>query len=340
MSFAGKIAKFLLIFAIILTILPTCLVGCGRNQTVLTEQTFLLDTLVSVTYYRPKDRDAVLEALALCRQYELVFSRTDPDSELYRLNHAEQAELSAPLAQVLDAALAWCERSGGRFDITLGGISALYDFSGTAPHRPTDAELDEALRHVGWDGVLLSGDTARRTDPDTVIDLGAAAKGFIADEMKALLQSRGVEHAIISLGGNVLVLGNRPDGKPYQIGIRNPVLAPEPDSSSGLAAAVSVTDASVVTSGVYERCFTEDGITYHHLLNPETGLPLHNGLASVSIVGPSSLQCDILSTVCFAMGPEDGMALIETLPEYEALFITHDLVQYPSSGFPDSPLSE
>jgi thiamine biosynthesis lipoprotein len=146
--------------------------------------------------------------------------------------------------------------------------------------------------------------------------------------MKELLIERGVEHAIISLGGNVLCLGGKPGGEDYKVGIQYP----ERDSTA-LAATVAVREESVVTSGVYERFFVEDGVTYHHLLDPATGQPLQTGLLAVSVVGPCSARCDALSTVCFALGPEEGRALIDSLDGYEAVFISSDGTQVKTAGF-------
>lgn len=312
-------------FLTIFFILP--LSGCGQASAPQTEQAFLLDTVVSVTYYARRDRAAVLEAMDLCREYELVFSRTDPASELYRLNAVGTMAVSPALREVLELALDYCARSGGRYDITLGGVSALYDFSGN-PHRPDGGALAEALRHVGWQNVRIEGDTVTLSDPAAVIDLGSVAKGWIADRMAEALRARGVKRAILSLGGNILCLGGRPDGTAYRVGIQYP----ERDSTA-LAATVSVRDGSVVTSGVYERFFIDGGAVFHHLLDPATGQPLRTGLLSVSIVGPSSADCDALSTLCFALGPEEGLALIDAMEGYEALFVTEDHAYLRSAGF-------
>ena len=321
-----KTVKIILIIFITIIIASNAS-ACGQKAAATTEQRFFLDTIVTVTYYRGADRGAVLEALDLCREYELVFSRTDPESELYRLNASGSMAVSPALREVLEMALDYCAQSGGRYDITLGAVSALYDFSGEA-RRPDDAVLAAALAHVGWENVRIDGDTVTLGDPEAVIDLGSIAKGWIADRMKELLVSRGVEHAILSLGGNVLCLGGKPDGTPYKVGIRYP----ERDSSA-LAATVSVREESIVTSGVYERFFVEDGVTYSHLLDPATGLPLQNGLLAVSIAGPCSARCDALSTLCFALGAEEGLAYVDALEDYEALFIKEDGSQLKSAGF-------
>lgn len=323
----AKKAKLIIIFYITIFFAGN-LSGCGKTAAAKTEQTFLLDTVVSVTYYDAQDLPAVKAALDLCRDYELVFSRTDPRSELYRLNAAGGGTVSSELREVLALALAYCAESGGRYDVSMGGVSALYDFSGDEPHAPDAEALAEALSHVGWEKVHIDGETVTLDDPEAVLDLGSIAKGWIADRMKELLASRGVEHAIISLGGNVLCLGGKPDGAAYRIGIQYP----EKDSTA-LAATVAVRGESVVTSGVYERFFEENGATYHHILDPATGQPIRNGLLAVSIVGPCSANCDALSTVCFALGPEEGLALIDGLDGYEAVFIREDGSQVKSRGF-------
>ena len=303
--------------------------GCGKTAAARTEQAFALDTVVSVTFYSDADRAAVLDALALCKQYEKTFSRTDPESELYRLNAAGSMAVSPDLREVLALALTYCKESGGRYDVTMGAVSALYDFSGDA-HVPDADALAEAVSHVGWENISIEGDTVTLGDPEAVLDLGSVAKGWIADRMRDFLASSGVRHAILTLGGNVLALGGKPDGTAYTVGIR----APEPDTDGMvMAVKLAVRDLSVVTSGVYERCFVENGVTYHHLLDPATGQPLRNGLASVSVVGLCSARCDALSTVCFALGTEEGLALIEGLEGYEAVFIHADGTQVKSTGF-------
>lgn len=325
----GKGPKTAKIALIIFITLFFCLSasGCGQKAAAKTEQTFLLDTIVSVTYYDDADRAAVLEALDLCARYELVFSRTKPESELYKLNAAGTMTVSPELREVLALALDYCKASGGRYDVTMGAVSALYDFSGD-PHFPGDAAISEALSHVGWEKVRIDGDTVTLGDPAAVLDLGSIAKGWIADRMKELLTARGVEHAILSLGGNVLCLGGKPDGTDYTIGIQYP----ERDSTA-LAAKVRIREESVVTSGVYERFFVENGVTYSHLLDPATGLPLSPGLLAVSVVGPCSARCDALSTVCFALGADDGLRFIDALEDYEAVFIREDGAQVKSAGF-------
>ncbi len=146
--------------------------------------------------------------------------------------------------------------------------------------------------------------------------------------MKECLLQHQIDSAVIDLGGNVLTLGNKPDGSPYVIGIQTPFA--ERGVSLGT---VSVSDCSVVSSGIYERYFEKDGILYHHILDTNTGYPIDNALSAVTILAPSSLDADALSTACFALGPESGKELIESLPDTEALFITKKGERIATDGF-------
>jgi len=329
---SSKIIIKLLISSLTAIALSVSCAGCGAGTRSPTQRysktALLLDTVVTLTYYEASDADAVDAALELCKDYEMVFSRTDPDSELYKLNAAGTQAVSDELLCVLRTALNYCNATDGAFDVTMGGVSALYGFSSEHPSAPDDATLRDALNHVGYENLQIDGNTVTLGDPEAVIDLGAVAKGYIADRMRDSLAANGVERAIIDLGGNVLCLGTKPDGSDFRVAIRDP----QGDASSTIVT-VNVHDGCVVTSGVYERSFEQDGVTYHHILDRSTGRSMRNGLLSVSILGAESLQCDALSTVCFVLGPEKGLALIESLEGYEALFITDDMVLHKSTGF-------
>ena len=157
------------------------------------------------------------------------------------------------------------------------------------------------------------------TDPKAAIDLGGIAKGYMADQLKEYLLAEGVTSAIINLGGNVLTVGEKPDGSSFHIGIQKPF-----DKQNATITSVSVKDSSVVTSGSYERYFKIDDTIYHHILNTETGFPCDNGLLSVTILSEKSIDGDVLSTACFALGLEEGQKLIESLEDIDAIFVTQD----------------
>lgn len=159
------------------------------------------------------------------------------------------------------------------------------------------------------------------------IELGAIAKGYIADKIKAYLIEQGVGSATINLGGNMLCVGTKPSGAPFRIGIQKPFA-----DHSQVVGIVDIDDLSVVSSGIYERYITVDGKQYHHILNPATGYPYENGLVSVTIISPKSVDGDALSTSCFCLGLEDGMKLVESQPDCYGIFITSDGELHYSQG--------
>lgn len=328
---AIKKLYFPLIFSLLLLLifsLSAC-ASINRNNTEkYTKTGFYLDTVVSVTVYSEADAAYLDECLSLCGEYEKIFSRTDPESELFRLNSEGSAELSPALSELINTALDYCEISGGRFDISMGAVSDMYAFSSDSPYLPSDVEISDKLKHTGYEKIAVEGNRVTLGDAEAVIDLGAIAKGYIADALAEHLRSKGVESAIIDLGGNILCLGSKPDGSDFKVGIQYPYR-----DSNQVIATLSLSDMSVVTSGIYQRWFEQDGETYHHILDPKTGRSLDNGLISVSIISRRSTDCDALSTTAFAMGLEDGMALINSLPETWAVFITDDMELHYSDGF-------
>lgn len=313
-------------------LLVISLTSCGffneKTTQKITKTDFLLDTVVSVTVYSEADSEAVDECLSMCAEYEKIFSRTDPESELYALNAAGSMSVSDELLELIETALYYCELSDGRFDITMGAVSEMYGFSSGSPSLPDAEAIAEKLSHTGYEKILVDGNTVTLTDPEAVIDLGAIAKGYIADQLAELLAEKGVQSAIIDLGGNILCLGSKPDGSDFAVGIQYPYR-----SNNIIITSAKLSDMSVVTSGVYQRYFEKDGITYHHILDPDTGYSVDNGLLSVSILSENSVDCDGLSTTVFSMGLDDGLELINSLDGVWAVFITEDMDIIYSDGF-------
>lgn len=288
-----------------------------------------LNTAVTVTIYDSQDRELLTECMNLCDKYEKIFSRTASDSELYQLNHRELTpvagtedtfQVSNPLAELIRKGLYYSELSEGAFDIAIEPLTSLWDFTAEDPQVPEDRLIQEALTKCDYHNVSVSdnNEVILKTE-DTAIELGAIAKGYIADRLKDYLISQGVKSAIINLGGNVLCIGGKPNDSSFKIGIQKPFA----DRSETIAV-MDIKDKSVVSSGVYERCFEQDGTLYHHLLNPRTGYPYDNGLIAVTIISDESVDGDALSTTCFALGLEDGMKLAESLDNVQAFFVTSD----------------
>ena len=328
-------------FTASLILCPAVLSGCstqtksGENtatdsQEPISSTAIKLNTAVTVTIYDSQDRNLLTECMNLCDKYEKVFSRTATDSELYKLNHrkltpAEGTEdtyqVSDSLAELVSEGLDYSQLSEGAFDIAIEPLTSLWDFTAEDPQIPKDSLIQAALPKCDYHNISVDKDKNEITlkTNDTAIELGAIAKGYIADRLRDYLVSQNVKSAIINLGGNVLCIGEKPDNSAFKIGIQKPFA----DRSETIAV-MDIRDKSVVSSGIYERCFEQDGTLYHHLLNPETGYPYDNGLIAVTIISDKSVDGDALSTTCFALGLEDGMKLAESLDDVQAFFVTSD----------------
>lgn len=292
---------------------------------------FFFDTFVTVTIYDSCDSTVTDGCIALCDRYENLLSKNIPGSDIYRLNHAdgESVTVSTSTLQLLREACRYAELTDGAIDPTIESINSLWDFHQTESSGVPDEEIiQNALQHVNYRNISFDGSLITISDPEAEIDLGFIAKGYIADRLKEYLLSKDIHNALINLGGNIVVMGLKPSNEPFLVAVEKPFENGVP------MAAFSVTDCSLVTSGVYHRYFYEGDNFYHHILDARTGYPVNNGLYSVSILGESSMTCDALSTTCFVLGAEAGMELIESTDGVEAMFIMEDLSIRYSSGFP------
>ena len=352
---------FYLILCTVLVCPMLLFTGCGNITDADTSTTgnqpisissIKLNTAVQITIYDSQDKALLNDCLALCDKYELIFSRTNEKSELYKLNHrkdvsdgdfgtdgpttpypvsgtADTWHISEDLAALLSEGLDITKESDGAFDIAIAPLTSLWDFTAEDPEVPDDAAIQKALPLCSSDGVTIDGQDITLPSDDIQFDVGAIAKGYIADRLKDFLIKKGVKSAIINLGGNVLCIGSKPDGTPFKIGIQKPFA-----DRNETEAVMDITGKSVVSSGIYERCFKQDGKLYHHILNPQTGYPYDNGLISVTIISDQSVDGDALSTTCFALGLEDGLKFAEK-KGVQAVFITEDYELHYTDGFRD-----
>ena len=311
----------------VLTASALLLTGCsGTKSSTQTDQDLtytdmLFDTVIKIQILDPADESILDDLKKLCEKYDTMFSTTNTDSELYKLNHAngQPFTVSSETANLIQEGIHYSELSGGAFDLTIEPVSALWDFKADKPTVPSSDAIAQAVSHVDYTKVDIQDNTVTLEDPEAGIDLGAIAKGYIADQVKTYLKKQGIKHAIINLGGNVDVIGTKPDGSKYNIGIQKPF-----DESGEAITSVQLKDQTVVTSGIYERYFKKNGKLYHHILDPRTGYPCENNLYSVSIITDSSTKADALSTTCFLLGYEKGMELIQSMDGVKAIFITDD----------------
>ncbi|MBQ6346924.1 MAG: FAD:protein FMN transferase [Clostridia bacterium] len=315
--------------ALILTLAcALSLTGCASAQQ--KKQTaigFYLDTVITLTAY--VDDAAVLnDALEECGRYERLLSRTVEGSDVWRINHAggKPVEVSDDTVILLQTARRVSAYSDGAFDVTIAPVSTMWDFTSGAAVVPDADAIARAAALVDYTRMDIEGNTVTLPE-NMMIDLGGIAKGYIADEVKLYLMDRGVKSAVLSFGGNIVTIGLKPDGSPWKVGIQ------DIDKPTGEYMLVSLNfGGSTVTSGIYERGFETDGVYYHHILDPATGWPVQNELASVTIFSDSSMWGDALATAAFALGPEKGMALIEALNGAEAVFISRDRSVTATSG--------
>ena len=273
--------------------------GCSNEEPV-SENQFLLDTVCTLTVYGMGEADAqaaIDKAFECCRDYENMLSKTVEGSDIYRINHAggEFVTVEPETRELIEQGMEYGDLSEGMFDITIGAVSELWDFHADHPQVPEAARIEEAVKTVDYKKIQIKG-----------------------NQVRLVMEEAGVEHATVNLGGNLVAIGEREEGRPWRIGIELPY-----SNGSEILGSVDLADKTLVTSGVYERYFEQDGTLYHHVLDPNTGYPIDNSLNAVVILGNKgrSMECDVLGTVCLALGEEKSRKLLSRMEGLQAAFI-------------------
>jgi len=277
--------------------------------------------------------DAAMAAvMAQMHHVDATMSPHKPDSELSRINR-EAAQRPVPVSRelfdLIARSLDFSRLSGGAFDITFAGAGQLYDYRERV--RPSREALEQARASIGYRHLLLDPQacTVRFAQPGVRIDLGGFAKGHAVDRGAAILRARGIRHAIVTAGGDSHIVGDR-HGRPWSIGVRDPRRPGE------LAAVLPLSDVAISTSGDYERYFEEDGVRFHHVLDPSTGMSA-SALQSVTILAPDGLTSEGLSKSVFVMGLERGMRLVDSQPGVDAVVVDAAGVLHYSRGLRQQP---
>ena len=263
--------------------------------------------------------------IQLCGYYDRLLSKTAPGSDVMKINQAggKPVEVNHHTSAILKLALEMYEASGGRFNIAIGSVTKLWNFSGGNQDLPEPGALADALNALDCSRIELSDDSVRVPE-NMQIDLGGIAKGYIADRIAEELRSCGVGSALINLGGNIVTIGHKPDGTPWRIGLQFPFT--DRNYRDKFWSVLDCVNESVVTSGSYERGFHKDGRWYHHIIDPATGMPSDNGVLSVTVCAPSGFLADALTTPMFLLGEREGMKLADSYGADAAFYLSDNSV--------------
>jgi FAD:protein FMN transferase len=296
----------------------------------------LLGTVCTITIYdKPSDKIFNM-AFNRIRDIENKMSINIDRSEVISINDKsghEAVRVSDETFYVIQKGVYHSSLSGGNFDITIGPLVKLWNIAHDNAKVPEMQQAGIKRGLVNYKDVVLdeSQKTVMLKREGMILDLGGIAKGHAADSVAEVLRKNGVKHAIINLGGDVVVLGSKVDGSKWRIGVQNPF-----SKRGEHLGVIQVVDKTVVTSGIYERYLEEGGKKYHHILDPSTGFPVENNLAGVTIITDKSIDADSLSTAVFVLGLEKGMQLIESLRDVEAVLVTQNSEVYITSGILDN----
>ena len=288
---------------------------------------FAMDTMMDFTIYG--ESGLIDQSESLIASLESLVSVTDANSELYAINQTGSGTLTGKASSLMEQALEICRRTGGALDISVYPIVRAWGFTTGSYQVPDEAEIQALLPLVDYRKIQYDAADGDVTLPVGMkIDLGSVAKGYAGQLVAQMLREHGVQSALLNLGGNVQTVGTKPDGSPWQIGIKDP-------QGEDAMMVLSVEDQAVVTSGGYERYFEQDGQTYWHIMDPSTGHPADSGLISVTIVGDEGVVCDGLSTALFVMGLEKAADLWAQSGDFEAVFVTASGEVYITEGLRD-----
>lgn len=313
--------------------------GCSSTKELkepLSRTELFMGTVITVTLHDKGSEKVLDKAFERVKEIENLVSINDGKTEITEVNEnagIKPVKVSDDTYNIVKKGLDYSEKSNGSFDISIGPLVKLWSIGLPEAKVPTQEEIDAVLPKVDYQKVKLNDDeqTIYLEDEGMMLDLGAVAKGYTADEIAEVIQNEGVQSAIIDLGGNILALGKKPNGNAWRIGIQNPVL--ERGETLGV---IQEENKSIVTSGIYERYIEEDGVRYHHILSPKTGYPYENDIAGVSIVSEKSIDGDCMSTLIFSLGIEKGIEFVENMNGVDAIFVTKDNKIYLTSGIKDN----
>jgi len=302
-----------------------------------TKSDFLLDTFVSITLYGESDEALLDKPFEKIKELNNTLNSFDAGSDLALIKEnagIQPVPVSEATYRIIEKGIEYSKNSGGYFDASTGPLIDLWGIhSPEVKEAPSPELIAEAQKKIDYTKIVLnpSERTVYLTDPGMYLNLGSVSKGYIADEVMKVIKEEGVKHAIVNLGGNVLVMGGKADNSNFGVGVEDPKKPGE-----GYLGVISIKDGSIVTSGDYQRYFTDAaGRKYHHILDPFTGYPSDSGLTQVTVVTDASVDGDGLTTTLFLLGLDKGLALVDKMQGVEAIFVTTDNRIISTKGFKD-----
>lgn len=308
------------------------LTACSESPKSETRDLFAMDTVMSMTAYGENAAAALTQSEQKIKELDRLFSVTDENSDIYKINESDKpVDVSADTQNAVIRALKANELTDGAFDITLRPVSKLWGFTDGNPHVPDAEQITAALKKTGADLINITGNQISCCGE---LDLGGIAKGYAAACLREIFASNSIEHAVVSLGGNVMLCGTRPDGQPWNVGITHPL------RDDMLIGTLKASDTAVVTSGMYERKFEQDGKIYHHIIDPETGYPANSGIISATVITKDDTLADALSTALFVMGPQRACELWQSQGGFEMILVTDTEVMVTSDIYENFELAD
>ena len=325
-------AKHKLLILSLVAALCLSFFGCNTSTSANphTAEIFALDTVITLTAYGDSAKDAVSAATEEIYRLDKLFSVTNPSSDIYKLNNAkgEAVTVSEETYSLLKSAKDISLATKGNFDVTIYPVLKLWGFTEDTQKVPEKDALSKELAKVYSENIILLENNTVALQNNAMCDFGGIAKGYIADKAATAMTNAGAQYGIISLGGNVRTIGSKPENEKWSVGIKDP-------AGDGYFATLYTEECSVITSGGYQRNFTENEVVYHHIIDPATGYPSKSDAVSVTIIGKDGAVCDALSTALYIGGSEYAAEIHNQRDDFEYVILTKDKEVIASKGLKD-----
>ncbi len=318
--------KVVVVICVVIAVLLSVVIIQKYRLKPLKQTEMIMGTLVEITVI-PANEKAIREAFEALKKVDALMSTYKEDSEISILNREGKAQVSEETLEVIEDAIKFSNLTDGAFDITCRPLINLWKKAKKEEKVPTEMEIEEAISLVGYQRIILEGNQIRLEKKGMQIDLGGIAKGYAVDKAIEALKKNSIKRALVNAGGDLYALGTDRQGEKWQIGVQ------DPREEDKIIDIIKVKDRAVATSGDYRRYFTLEGKRFSHIVNPKTGLTVQDVPMSVTIIGPDATTTDALSTGVFVLGPEEGMKLIESLPEVEGMIISEGMKKLTSQGW-------